>query len=306
MSRPLPQLPGVEHRWVDAGGVRLHVAEAGEGDPVVCVHGWPQNWWEWRGLIPVLAEGYRVICPDLRGLGWSEAPRMGYEKEQFARDIAALLDTLGLKDVRLIGHDWGGVAGFILCVRRPDLVRQYLALNTGHLWPRMDGQHIPDLRRFWYQWLIATPFVGQAFVRQLARVPASESYRVTGSSRAWNEEDTRIFLGQFAERARTWATVQTYRTFVTHELADWVRGAYRDTRLTVPTLWLHGAEDPVIRPFMTEGTEDHADDLTVELVEDAAHFIADERPELVVERALTFFASAPTAGSSASSSSQAS
>jgi pimeloyl-ACP methyl ester carboxylesterase len=306
MSRPLPELPGVEHRWVDAGGVTLHVAEAGEGEPVVCVHGWPQNWWEWRGLIPGLAERYRVICPDLRGLGWSEAPRTGYEKEQFARDVAALLDTLELKDVRLIGHDWGGVAGFILCVRRPDLVRQYLALNTGHLWPRMDGSRIPDLRRFWYQFVISTPFVGQAFVRQLARVPLDESYRVTGSSRAWNEDDTRIFLGQFSERARTWATVQTYRTFVTHELNDWVRGAYRDTRLTVPTLWLHGADDPVIRPFMTEGTEDHADDLTVELVEGAGHFIADEQPELVLERALTFFAAAPTGGSSATSSSRAS
>jgi pimeloyl-ACP methyl ester carboxylesterase len=306
MSRPLPELPGVEHRWVDAGGVRLHVAEAGEGEPVMCVHGWPQNWWEWRGIIPGLAERYRVICPDLRGLGWSEAPRMGYEKEQFARDLAALLDTLDLKDVRLIGHDWGGVAGFILCVRRPDLVRKYLALNTGHLWPRMDGSRVPDLRRFWYQFVISAPFVGQAFVRQLARIPANESYRVTGSSRAWNEEDTRIFLGQFTERARTWATVQTYRTFVTHELSDWVGGAYRDTRLTVPTLWLHGADDPVIRPFMTEGTEDHADDLTVELVEGAGHFIADERPEFVLERALSFFASAPTGGSSATSSSRAS
>jgi pimeloyl-ACP methyl ester carboxylesterase len=287
--RPLPELAGVEHRWVDAAGVRLHVAEAGQGDPVVCVHGWPQNWWEWRGIIPGLAERYRVICPDLRGFGWSEAPRYGYEKSQFAADVAAVLDALGVRDVRLIGHDWGGVAGFILCLERPDLVRQYLALNTAHPWPRIEGRRVPDLRRFWYQWAISSPVLGQILVRQLARLPASRAYRITGSSSAWDEQDTRVFLGQFAERARSWASVQTYRTFVTHELADLVRGKYRDKRLHAQTLWLHGTDDPVIRPFMLQGTEPYADDLRTELIEGVGHFIADERPELVVERALTFF-----------------
>jgi pimeloyl-ACP methyl ester carboxylesterase len=290
MTRPLPGLAGVEHRYVDAGGVRLHVAEAGAGEPVVCIHGWPQNWWEWRGIIPGLAERYRVICPDLRGFGWSEAPRRGYEKEQFAADVAALLDALGVRDVRLIGHDWGGVAGFILCVRRPDLVRQYLALNTGHLWPRIDGRRVPELRRFWYQWVISTPFVGRVSVQSLARLPAERSYRISGSRGAWSEEDTRVFLGQFAERERALASVQTYRTFVTKELAATVRGRYRNTRLTVPTLWLHGTRDPVIRPFMLQGTEPYADDLTIELVDGVGHFIADERPDLVLERALSFFA----------------
>jgi pimeloyl-ACP methyl ester carboxylesterase len=294
VSRELPSLPGVEHRYADAGGVRLHYAEAGSGEPVVCVHGWPQNWWEWRGIIPGLAERYRVICPDLRGYGWSDAPARGYEKEQFATDVAALLDALGLSGVRLIAHDWGGVAGFILSVRRPDLVRQYLALNTGHLWPRMEGRRVPDLRRFWYQWVISAPVLGRLAVQRLARLPGSQSYRLTGSRSAWSEADTRIFLGQFAEPARANASVQTYRAFVTRELAAMVRGRYRDSRLTVPTLWLHGAEDPVIRPFMTQGTEPYADDLKVELVDGVGHFIADERPELVLERALSFFA-APAA-----------
>jgi pimeloyl-ACP methyl ester carboxylesterase len=294
MSRPLPELAGVEHRYVDAGGVRFHVAEAGAGEPVVCIHGWPQNWWEWRGIIPGLAERYRVICPDLRGFGWSEAPRRGYEKEQFAADVAALLDALGVRDVRLIGHDWGGVAAFILCVRRPDLVRQYLALNTAHLWPRVEGRRVPELRRFWYQWVISTPLVGRLFVQSLARLPADRSYRISGSRSAWSAEDTRVFLGQFAERERALASVQTYRTFVTKELAAMVRGRYRHTRLTVPTLWLHGTRDPVIRPFMLEGTEPYADDLKVQLIDGVGHFIADERPDLVLERALSFFA-APTA-----------
>jgi pimeloyl-ACP methyl ester carboxylesterase len=112
---------------------------------------------------------------------------------------------------------------------------------------------------------------------------------MTGSSSAWNEQDTRVFLGQFAEEARSWASVQTYRSFVTHELAELVRGKYRDKRLHTQTLWLHGTGDPVIRPFMLQGTEPYADDLRTELIDGVGHFIADERPELVLERALTFF-----------------
>lgn len=290
-GRPMPELPGVTHRWVDAGGVRLHVAEAGAGEPVVCLHGWPQNWWVWRGIIPGLAERHRVICPDLRGFGWSDAPRTGYEKSQFAADVAALLDALGLQDVRLIGHDWGGVAAFILCLERPELVRQYLALNTAHPWPRMRGRRVPELRRFWYQWLISTPLIGRLAVQSLSKLPPARSYRITGSSNAWNEEDTHVFLGQFAERQRAWASVQTYRTFVLRELAAMVRGRYRDKRLKTPVLWLHGTGDPVIRPFMLQGTQAHSDaEVKVELVDGVGHFIADERPELVLERALGFFA----------------
>ena len=289
--RPLPELPGVEHRWVQAGDVRLHVADAGSGEPVVCVHGWPQNWWEWRGIIPGLAERYRVICPDLRGFGWSEAPRYGYEKRQFAADLAALLDALELRDVRLIGHDWGGVAGFMLCLERPELVGRYLALNTAHPWPRIEGSRVPDLKRFWYQWVISTPVVGQAVVHQLSRIPPDQSWRITGSSSAWDERDTRVFLGQFAYRQRSWASVQTYRTFVTSELAALVRGRYRDKRLKTPVLWLHGKDDPVIRPFMLEGTEPYADvPVRIELVDDVGHFIADEAPGVVLECALQFFA----------------
>jgi hypothetical protein len=61
-----PSVPGVEHRFVQAGDVRLHVAEAGAGDPVVLVHGWPQHWYCWRHVVPRLANDHRVVCPDLR------------------------------------------------------------------------------------------------------------------------------------------------------------------------------------------------------------------------------------------------
>lgn len=288
--RPLPELPGVEHRFLDAGGVRLHVAEAGEGEPVVLLHGWPEHWWTWRHLIPGLAERYRVICPDLRGFGWSDAPRRGYEKEQFAADVAELLDSLGLHDVRLVGHDWGGVAGFILCVRRPDLVSRYLALNTGHLWPRVERSGARNLHRFAYQWVLAAPGVGRVAAGQLGRLPAERGHVIAGRRGAWSPEDTRIMLDQFREPERAWASVQTYRSFLLREIGPMLRGRYRSLRLHTPTLWLHGLSDVVIRPEMLRGYEPYADEIGVELVKGAGHFIHEERPDFVLERALKFFA----------------
>lgn len=110
---PPPELPGVRHDYVDAGGLRTHVALAGplNAPPVLLVHGWPQHWWLWRRVIGPLAETHRVIAPDLRGHGWTERPAGGYDKDQLATDLLALLDALGLDAVTWIGHDWGAYTG---------------------------------------------------------------------------------------------------------------------------------------------------------------------------------------------------
>src|SRR4051794_2455046 len=109
----MPEVAGVTHRDVDVGGVRLHVAEAGEGPPLLLLHGWPQHWWCWRYVIGELATTHRVIAPDLRGFGWSDAPPGDYAKATFAADVLALMDAEGLDRVRVIGHDWGGYTAFL-------------------------------------------------------------------------------------------------------------------------------------------------------------------------------------------------
>src|SRR4051794_34454840 len=113
MLPPLPEVAGVDHRYANVSGVRLHYAEAGAGDPVVLLHGWPQHWWMWRDHIGPLAERFRVIVPDLRGHGWSGKPRSSYRKTEMLADVLGLLDRLGLERVRLVGHDWGGWVGML-------------------------------------------------------------------------------------------------------------------------------------------------------------------------------------------------
>ncbi|HSJ18008.1 MAG TPA: alpha/beta hydrolase [Solirubrobacterales bacterium] len=274
---------------VEARGLRFHVAEAGAGDPVVMLHGWPQHWFEWRGLIPSLARRHRVLCPDLRGLGWSDAPAAGYEKEELASDVLALLDALELERVQLVGHDWGGWIGFLICMREPERIARLLALNILPPFLPPDARNLASLWRFWYQWVIASP-LGEAAVR--AAGAANPVFRWIGAGPpAWTPADRETFLGQFREPARARASVQYYRSFALREMPAILRGRYRRARLRTPTRLVFGTDDPVMSSRGLEDSERLADDLRVELVPGVGHFIADERPDLVLDRAMSFLGS---------------
>ena len=285
MERPQPNVPGVQHSFVQAGGLRMHVAEAGEGDPLVLLHGWPQHWYVWRHLIPRLADTYRVICPDLRGLGWTEAPPDGYEKETLGDDVLRLIEALGLDRVRLVGHDWGGMAGFLMCLKAPERVERYAAMNTGHPWLQMQARQIPQLYRLWYQVLLASPLAGRRAVRPLVQ----KMYSIALNGDRVSEKEWSHFVDQFSEPARANATVQIYRTFLTREMPAIARGKYRPDRLTVPSLYLHGEGDPIVRAENFEAVHDHADDFRIEIVPGAGHFVAEEAPDEVLARLLGFF-----------------
>jgi pimeloyl-ACP methyl ester carboxylesterase len=291
MDRELPEVEGVEHRFVDVRGVRMHVADAGEGEPVLMLHGWPQHWFEWRHLIPSLAKRYRVICPDLRGFGWTDAPERGYEKEELASDVAGLLVELGVERVKLVGHDWGGWIGFLLCLREPERFERHLALNIVPPFVPIEARNLLSAWRFWYQWVIAAPWLGEWAVRQVGSDNPVLGW-VGAGPEAWSDEEREIFLGQLREPERARASVQYYRTFQLREIAPLMRGRYRLQRLRTPTLILFGTEDNTMDPRPIDASRRYADDMRVELVPGVGHFIADERPDLVLDRALSFFADA--------------
>lgn len=288
MADEFPHVEGVEHRFIDANGVRIHVAEAGDGtaEPVVLLHGWPQHWYEWRYLIPPLAERYRVICPDLRGLGWSEAPTSGYEKETLADDVLALFDELGLEGVRLAGHDWGGWVGFLICLREPERVSRYLALNIAAPFVPVNRHTVLSMWRFWYQWVIASPLGARILS---APGPLSRTAYDWLGADCWSPEEREIFLGRLRQPERARASVLYYRTFQ-RELLGLLAGRYRRARLRTATRVLFGTGDKVLTPHHLDGIERQADDVAVELVPDCGHFIADEKPDLVAARALELFA----------------
>jgi pimeloyl-ACP methyl ester carboxylesterase len=286
-----PHLDGVTHRYVRANGIVFHVAEAGaaDGDPVVLLHGWPQHWYEWRHLIGDLAPDHRVLAVDLRGFGWSEAPRRGYLKEEMTTDVLAVLDALELDRVKLVGHDWGGWIGFLACMRAPERFGAFLALGIAHPWQTPAAGWRELLRIASYQPPIITPGLGYALHRSGWIVRTALRRGVTDAS-AFDETTIAAFADNLAEPARARACVRLYRAFVLRELPRMLRNPYLSIRLTVPTRLLLGTEDPAIHPSMLHGWERHADRMSAAHVEGCGHFIAEERPELVAAEARALFA----------------
>jgi pimeloyl-ACP methyl ester carboxylesterase len=286
-----PQLDGVRHRFVELPGLRMHVAEAGAGDPVLLLHGFPQHWWEWREVIPALAGRYRVICPDLRGAGWTDAPADGYNATQLLADVLALLDALEVDRVHVLAHDWAALLGFQLSLNHPERVRSFISAATPHPYVRFHPGLLLVLWRLWFQLVIIMPVLGprllsggrQRFTRYLLR-------NFAYSPEAFTEADIGIFLAPLRQPARARAGSALYRGFIIRGVAQIAAGRYRSTQLRTPTRVLYGARDPGIKPEFLRGYEDHADDLILVNVERAAHFVIDDRPDAVVENALEFFA----------------
>jgi len=296
-----PHVAGVEHRLVDAGGLRMHVAEAGSGPALLLLHGWPQHWYQWRRVVPLLADAFHLVMPDLRGFGWTDAPDGPYDKEQLATDTLALLDALGLDRVPVLAHDWGGWTAFLLALRAPERVERLLALNIPHPFQRIDVRRLLATWRFWYQWLIAAPWLGEwtlmhrpAFVRFILTTDT-----VHRETLVPDEVDT--FVQCLRQPARARASSRLYRTFTAREFAAVAAGRYRRQRLRVPARILFGARDAFVSTAWLSGFEPYADDLAIELVPDAGHFIAEEKPELVAARAREFLGCAVGARAATSS-----
>lgn len=290
----LPALDGVEHHFGALPGLRMHVVEAGSGEPVLLLHGCPQHWWEWRKVIPGLAKHYRVIVPDLRGAGWTDAPRAGYTHAQLLADLIGLLDALELEQVRVIAHDWAAIVGFALCLEYPERVERYISVSLPHPYLRFDPRLLASFRHLWFQPVIAIPGLGPLALGRGNQPVTHYLFSHYTHPAAFSPEDLELFLAPLRNPARARAGSALYRRLILPEFVRILSGAYRDTRLRTPTLSLVGTDDPAVRPDLLSSAEDDADDLRVVFVDGASHFLVDEKPKVVVSRAMAFFAPGPS------------
>lgn len=286
-----PALDGVEHRWITTpAGIRIHVALAGpqDGSPVMLVHGFPQHWWEWHALIgPLVADGHRVIVPDLRGAGWSDAPRGPYRKADMGGDLAAVLDVLGVGPVKVAAHDWGGPVAFCLLLDHPEKVSGFLGFNTLAPVIKPDLGLLRHSWAFWYQFPMLTPGIGPRVLGQKDGRYLRMLQKWVSPGYVWPEEDTQLYLGQMRDPAKAYAGSQWYRTFQARELAAW-RNRYTGERVTVPVRWVTGLDDPVVTPTLHRWYGDMLLDCEYEEVTGVGHWIVEQAPELVLARLRSF------------------
>lgn len=282
---PLPGVAGVRlvHRYIDTGRVTLHVAEAGVGDPVLLIHGWPQHWYAWRHVLPELATRHRVLCVDLRGAGWSEAPKSGYTTRDGVADLVALIHSLGLDCPIVVGHDWGGWLAIHLAIAQPACVRAVVAAGTAGPWLRVG----PMLRHaWWYATTVPfeTPLLGRWSARYLPFLVRAVLRRSAGPDR--DQAVPRAVLDCYTSvlrggaRARASESVQRHRGY--GEVVPTLAGRYRRLRLTVPTVLLVGDRDPGLSAAACQTAKPHANDLEVRALPGCGHLIPEERPEAVL------------------------
>ncbi len=281
----LPTVADVRHRRVDVGGgIRLHVAEAGAGPPLVLVHGWPQHWWCWRRVIAALAQTRRVLVPDLRGFGWSDAPPGSYSKSTFSRDLLGLLDAEGLDRVQLIGHDWGAYACFLLALDHRERVDGLVALDIAPPWSRRSApkpRHLALPLLASYQLLLATPCLGPAALTSGPGLVRALIRSGSGPDSSWADDELDVYASVLRQPPRARASSACYRTFLTRELRATMLQGDRSRELDVPTLLVMGEASPlrrVLNPRPQPG-------MRVEVIPRAGHFLPEEAPDQVLRLA---------------------
>lgn len=280
------------HNYADLGDVMLHYVTAGDGPPLVLLHGWPQTWYEWRDVIPALAREFTVIAPDLRGLGDSSRPAGGYDKRTVADDVWRLVrDTLGHERFCLAGHDWGGPTAFALAAAHPAAVERLAIIDV--VIPGVGGDFSQGGRR-WHHAFHMTTDLPEALSQGREEIYLGWFYR----NFSWRPDA--IGADAIAEYLRTYtqpgamrAGFAFYRAIPEDAAAN---RALLDSgfRLPMPVLTM-GGEKTSARGRGEEPEQSLrriADNVTGLIVPDSGHFIPEEQPKFVAEKLLEFFSGA--------------
>lgn len=279
---PLPEAAGFEHAVIETPGLRTHVASIGAGEPVVLLHGFPQHWWQWRRIAPVLADqGYRVLCPDLRGSGWTEADDARFHAESHLDDLTALLDALEIRRAHFVCHDMGAISGMQLAYREPERVRTMVQLAVP-----------PGFMEF-------SPRVMPAFAHMPSLVlhrPGRSLNRLFSPryvARKMGDDAIDGYLRVHQRPEIEQAVSGVFRGMVIPVSMRLMRGVYRRMRLHPPTLVVFGRQDgPFAEPIarrICRAHELHADRFELAFIDDAAHFVTDDAPDEVARLALDWF-----------------
>jgi pimeloyl-ACP methyl ester carboxylesterase len=278
----------VEHHTDLVNGVRLHYVTAGEGVPVVLLHGWPQTWYEWRRIIPALAARYSVVAPDLRGLGDSSRPATGYDKRTVAEDVYLLLQKLDLGRVFLVGHDWGGPVAYALAAAHPERVRRLVLLDTMIPLAESAGSvaSVPGVLPLWHIAFHGVRDLPEALVTGRERIYLSWFFReLAYDPSAITSEDVEEYVRCYSAPGALRAGFEYYRA------ADQDAVHNREnahTKLKMPVLALGGRRGG-FGPLVKISAESVAEDVRGEALDRCGHWIPEERPEILVNQLLRFF-----------------
>jgi len=278
----------LSHHFVQVDDVTLHYVTSGRGPAVVLLHGWPQTWYEWRHIIPALAQRYTVIAPDLRGLGDSSRPLTGYDKKTVAADIWQLVNgKLGHQQFCLVGHDWGGPTAYALAAAHPAAVSRLAILDV--VIPG-DGGDFSQGGQRWHHQFHLTADLPEALTAGRERLYLSWFYRTFGHRPdAISETDVDEYVRTYSQIGAMRAGFAYYRA-LPQDAAD-NRANLARLKLPMPVLAIGGANGRGRGREPEDSLKRVALHVQGDVVSDCGHWIPEEQPRYLADRLQQFFAS---------------
>jgi pimeloyl-ACP methyl ester carboxylesterase len=273
----------IKSRFAKVNGIRLHYLAAGEGEPVILLHGYAQNSHMWRPLIAEFAKTRTVIAPDLRGFGKSAKPVGGYDKKSMAQDIHALATSLGFKCAGICGHDIGLMVAYGYAAQYPAEVER-IALMDAFLPGVGEWNNVFLLRDMWhFHFFGETPL---KLVKGRERIYFEHFWNgfAANPKKSVSEADRRFYAKAYAQPGAMAAGFEVFRAFV-QDAKDFAELA--QTKLTMPMLVLTG--EKASGEFLIEQGRLVADNVDGVMVKGSGHWLMDEARDQVVPKLVSFF-----------------
>jgi pimeloyl-ACP methyl ester carboxylesterase len=269
----------IAHEFWEVNGIRMHLALSGTGPPIILLHGFPEFWYSWRYLIPRLAQGFRVIAPDLRGYGQTEVPARGYDLDTLARDVADLVDRAGGRAV-LVGHDWGGVIGWHVAASYPEKVEAWVSVAGPHpaRYLELQRSNLRQLVMSLYTLFFQVPFIPEWLMsRRRGLVLARVMRRSAGRPGMFSDLDLEPYRNEWSRQEALRAGINYYRQFARALFR--IPRFYRDHKVLCPVCVVWGDRDPFLSLAQTEGLEKWCQSPPrVNVIPGCGHWIAQEKP----------------------------
>ncbi len=283
----------IAHEFVEVNGIKLHIARHGTGKKlVVLLHGWPEFWYTWRYQIPVLAEKYTVVAPDLRGFNLSDKPKgvVNYKTDVVAGDIAALIPKLGFDKAFIVGHDWGGAVAWAFAAMYPEMTEKLAVLNCPH--PKEMLKSFRDnpsqLVRSWYMFMHQIPLLPELLYSYA--LPLFFKQFVRGwmyNKENFSDTDLNEFVHAFEQKGALTGSINYYRAM----LQTKPNVSIFKNKIQSPTLLIWGEGDKALGKELTFNTQQHINAaLDIKYIKDCSHWTQNDCPDEVNSFLLDFFA----------------
>ena len=278
-------IAGVAHHHASVNGTDLHYVSAGtEGSPVMLVHGFPESWWIFHKLIPLLAEHHRVFAVDLRGFGDSALAGADHDSATAAEDLVALIGELGVGPVHLTGQDISGPTTFRVAAAHPELVRTYTAIETGL--PGFGLEMLADVTHggAWHIGVLAAPGIPEMLLAGREREFLADYAfpSISATPGAITDEDVEEIARSYARQDGFMGAAGLYRSMLAE--ADEIRDLAA-TKLDMPVLAVGGGSGD----FTANAISQVAREVTTVTLDGIGHYAAMEAPDRLAATLVAFY-----------------